>query len=464
MLRPYIIGVLSQKGGVGKTTVAVNLAVALKLTNKRVLMVDADTDNPAVGLHLGMEDAKVGFENLVVDGASLANVVTVHAPTGMHCVLGMLSTKPFQLTNTHVKRLVEELERCSYDFVVVDTAPGLQQEEDMMPFDEAVIVATPDLPALTSALRLGEELKGIKERYTLTLNRVTGRSYELRISEIEDAWGGKVTVAFPEDTTVSESLAAHTPAYLSGESSPFTVAMKKLANACAGKAGGASQHGPQFANWKRLSGERERKESEKISKIAAEALKKEEKRQRALLAEKIEKERAEAESKAKREIESMRKKMEAKAKAEELARKAEMKRKIEARKQVELRKEQAKELRKSAKELKTKGKNKAKKRSKLKKAAARKSQKNNRSKGAAVKRPKNEAADDGNKSLNKIAKARADSLAWGLSPISEPAEEKEKDEDEDDAEAGGASQDTNEASPSPEEGGEEPGGSSEVET
>ncbi len=290
MLRPYIIGVLSQKGGVGKTTVSVNLAIALKLQNKRVLIIDADTDNPTVGLHLGMEGTNVGFEDLVTKDAKLASVVSIHGSSGLHCVLGTLRTRPFMITSRHVEALFKQVENCNYDFVVVDTAPGLQKEEDSMPFDDALIVATPDLPALTSALRLGEELKSLREKYSLALNRVTGKSYELRTGEIEDAWGGKVAAALPEDLLVSESLAARIPASLSSGSSPFTSSVKRLASMFVSRAERASKRGPQFNNWKRALAASKEKGEKRQGKMSQAAIRKEEETRLVRVAETLEKE------------------------------------------------------------------------------------------------------------------------------------------------------------------------------
>ena len=61
-MRHQIIGVMSQKGGVGKTTIAVNLAVMLRLKGYETLIVDLDTSNPSVGIHLGMHESEDGLE------------------------------------------------------------------------------------------------------------------------------------------------------------------------------------------------------------------------------------------------------------------------------------------------------------------------------------------------------------------------------------------------------------------
>ncbi len=60
--KPYIIRVSSTKGGVGKSAIAVNLAVSIEMYGYRTLIVDLDTINPSVGLYLGLANVSIGAE------------------------------------------------------------------------------------------------------------------------------------------------------------------------------------------------------------------------------------------------------------------------------------------------------------------------------------------------------------------------------------------------------------------
>jgi MinD-like ATPase involved in chromosome partitioning or flagellar assembly len=242
MPKPYSIIVSSQKGGVGKTTIAVNLATAIRQRGYKVLLVDGDYSNPSVGFHLGMEGANTGIRAVVTGKAKLANTVAVHNPTGLHVLINEITSKPFHPDSRQQQNLHEELERSGYDFVIMDMPPGAEDLDEVAAFccegnKEALIVLTPEMSACSAAIRLAALYEKQHVLHSMVVNRVRNRRYELGIEEIENAVGEGLIGILPEDENVPISIAQHIPVALLKGRSDFSNAMNNLSRRISDRVG-----------------------------------------------------------------------------------------------------------------------------------------------------------------------------------------------------------------------------------
>ncbi len=232
----YTIRISSQKGGVGKTTIAVNLAVALAMASYRTLLVDADTTNPSVGFHLGLDEVNIGYDDVIRDPKNFGKAVVLHAPSGLYVlpgtIHGLQSTRP-----PNVEELMNAINSSKYDFVIVDTSPGLSTLEPAAYLNEAMIITTPEMSSCTSSIRLAKLLDKSGIRHNLLVNRVRNRKYEISMLEIEELYGNKIIGSIPEDDSVAVSVADHIPAYTFDKKSQFSAAIKSLSRMYAAKGG-----------------------------------------------------------------------------------------------------------------------------------------------------------------------------------------------------------------------------------
>ena len=190
-LHGRVVVVFNPKGGVGKTTIAMNLAAAMQLLEgQRVLLIDCDTVTGHIASSLGMERPRTvvaawteGLNTGIEE--SFATIATRHS-SGVSVLV--LSQSPLHTQILEPRRIVEAIStaRRSFNWVFVDMHPdyGPLNQEIFALADKIIVPVTPDVPCLRAAVQFADvavELN-IRERLALVVNRANSG---ISVSDVE---------------------------------------------------------------------------------------------------------------------------------------------------------------------------------------------------------------------------------------------------------------------------------------
>ncbi len=148
-----VIVITSGKGGVGKTSLSVSLAIAIAQDGKSVTLLDADLGLANINVILGI----IPKYNLyhVIKGKKKLKDIIIEVPEGIKIIAGASGFQ--QLANLDVKQRDEFIssisELANDDFLIVDTGAGISQNvlSFVMAADEVIVVTTPEPTAITDA-------------------------------------------------------------------------------------------------------------------------------------------------------------------------------------------------------------------------------------------------------------------------------------------------------------------------
>ncbi len=176
-----IVIVFNPKGGVGKTTISINLGAVLQLRKgQRVLLVDCDTITGHIASSLGMERLRTlsqAWNEQAATGGSteaLAQIAAVHS-SGVSVLA--LSASPLHTEILEPIRVASAVAdaRKSYDWIILDMHPdyGPLNQNLFALADRILVPVTPDVPCIRAAVQFREVADdlGIRDRMSIIINR-----------------------------------------------------------------------------------------------------------------------------------------------------------------------------------------------------------------------------------------------------------------------------------------------------
>jgi len=233
-----ILTVVSPKGGVGRSTLAANLAVALKLsTQKKVALVDGSLYFGDLGVMLNLlsnktiVDAVEHIDELEID---LLNDIMVTHSSGIKVLLAPPQPEMAELvTAEHIRRILVELS-ANYDYVVVDTWPTFADTvlTAMDLADTIMLVMTLEMTAIKDVklyLEVVEKLNYPAEKVSLVLNRA-GSAGGIKVEAVEETLRQKVLVGLSNDGVgMLMAINQGVPLVISAREHPFSKDIYRLA-------------------------------------------------------------------------------------------------------------------------------------------------------------------------------------------------------------------------------------------
>lgn len=241
-----VITVTSGKGGVGKSSISVNLGIQLKKLGKNVIILDADFGLANIEVMLGIRP-KYSLVDLLYNNKTLDQIIT-SGPEGIGFISGGSGIKELaNLTREQITFLTSklyELDKLA-DIIIIDTGAGISDSvlEFVIASSEVILVTTPEPTSITDAYALLKTLSK-KEEFSVkdtTIKVITNRTETY--NEGIDLYN-KLSIVVskflkldlellgivPQDSNLFKAIISQTPVTIKYPSSSSSKALLEIAN------------------------------------------------------------------------------------------------------------------------------------------------------------------------------------------------------------------------------------------
>ncbi len=175
---PRILAIANQKGGVGKTTTAINLATAMSAVGKRVLLVDLDPQgNASTGLGVKRSSIVKSTYDIIFNGVSVMDAAVATKVPGLSVVPSSIHLSGAEIELVNEKRREYRLREAlrtplPFDYIIIDCPPSLSllTLNALVSTDSIVVPLQCEFYALEGLSHLVKTVERVKKHYNPNLN------------------------------------------------------------------------------------------------------------------------------------------------------------------------------------------------------------------------------------------------------------------------------------------------------